>query len=126
MPDRRVLRAHPVLRDLPGPQGPPGLAISTSGNSSLVELIKAVEPFLVRIDVTGQNFTASGSGFIVDARGYVMTNQHVIDSATSITLTTADGNTYSGKVVASDSDRDIALVKMSSGRNDFPVASLGS
>jgi serine protease Do len=112
-----------------GPQGPAGLPGQVSQQASgmqIKDVIVMVEPTLVRIDITAPGFSAAGSGVIVDAAGYVLTNQHVIDSATTIKVTVMSGDSYEATVVKSDSDIDLALLKISSNRTDFTVALLGS
>jgi len=53
----------------------------------------------------------SGSGSIIDARGYVVTNNHVIADATKIFISLADGTQYEGKIVGVDTENDIAVLK---------------
>ena len=53
----------------------------------------------------------SGSGSIIDPRGYVITNVHVIEKATKIYISLYDGSQYEGKVVGSDVESDIAVLK---------------
>lgn len=53
-----------------------------------------------------------GSGFIIDSSGMIVTNNHVVDGAQKVTVTLKDGSTYSGDVVGTDSETDIALVKI--------------
>ena len=53
----------------------------------------------------------SGSGSIIDKRGYVVTNVHVIADASSINISLADGTTYEGKVIGQDKESDIAVLK---------------
>lgn len=55
---------------------------------------------------------ASGSGFIISADGYILTNYHVIEDASSITVTDYDGKTYEAELVGSDSSNDIAVLKI--------------
>jgi S1-C subfamily serine protease len=112
-----------------GPQGPAGVTEQISQQpyaTQIKDLIAMVEPTLVRIDITAPSFTAAGSGVIVDAAGYVLTNQHVIDGATQIKVTVMSGDSYGATVIKSGSDIDLALLKISSDRTDFKVASLGS
>ena len=59
----------------------------------------------------GLQDSGSGSGSIIDKRGYVVTNVHVIENAAKITISLADGTSYEGKVVGSDSECDIAVLK---------------
>ena len=55
---------------------------------------------------------ALGSGFVIDASGYVVTNNHVIDDATTIRVTLSDGNVYPASVVGRDAKTDLALLKI--------------
>lgn len=55
--------------------------------------------------------SGSGSGSIIDKRGYVVTNVHVIENASKISISLADGTTYDGKVVGQDKESDIAVLK---------------
>jgi serine protease Do len=66
-----------------------------------------------------RNMTGQGSGFFISADGYAVTNNHVIDHAKSVQVTTDDGRTYAAKVIGSDSKSDLALIKVD-GRDDFP------
>ncbi|MDR1058058.1 MAG: trypsin-like peptidase domain-containing protein [Treponema sp.] len=53
----------------------------------------------------------SGSGSIIDTRGYVLTNNHVIDNAYKVFINLADGSQYEGTVVGTDPENDLAVVK---------------
>jgi serine protease Do len=64
-----------------------------------------------------------GSGFFISADGYAVTNNHVVDHAESVEVTTDDGKTYSAKVIGTDPKTDIALIKVE-GRGDFPHVAL--
>ena len=55
---------------------------------------------------------SSGSGFILTQDGFVVTNHHVIDGATSVKVTLYDGESYDATVIGSDSDYDIAVLKI--------------
>jgi serine protease Do len=65
-----------------------------------------------------------GSGFIVNAAGYILTNDHVIENGREVIVTTKDGNQYRASVVGRDAKTDIALLKINA-RHDLPVAPLG-
>ena len=65
-----------------------------------------------------------GSGFIVDPKGYVLTNHHVIEDATRITVGLQSGEKYRGTVVGVDSETDVAVLKIEAPR-DLPTLSLG-
>jgi len=64
-----------------------------------------------------------GSGAIFDARGYVLTNNHVVQGAQQIRVTLPDGRAFPGKLIGADPVTDLAVVKID-GR-DLPVAQLG-
>lgn len=55
---------------------------------------------------------ALGSGFIVDPSGYIVTNNHVVDGATKVTVTLTDGSTYPATVKGRDAKTDVALLKI--------------
>lgn len=68
---------------------------------------------------------ATGSGFVTDAEGHVITNQHVVGGADQVTVVTAEGDEYDADVVGTDPSTDIALLDVESGA-DLPVIELGS
>ncbi|MCR5606526.1 MAG: trypsin-like peptidase domain-containing protein [Treponema sp.] len=59
----------------------------------------------------GLQDSGSGSGSIIDKRGYVVTNVHVIENAAKITISLSDGTSYEGSVVGKDEECDIAVLK---------------
>jgi serine protease Do len=68
----------------------------------------------------GRNLvTGQGSGFFISADGYAVTNNHVVDKAETVEVSTDDGKTYSAKVIGTDPRTDVALIKID-GHNDFP------
>ncbi|HML12678.1 MAG TPA: Do family serine endopeptidase [Xanthobacteraceae bacterium] len=66
-----------------------------------------------------QMITGEGSGFFISADGYAVTNNHVVDHAKTVQVTTDDGSKYTAKVVGTDPKTDLALIKVD-GKNDFP------
>jgi serine protease Do len=68
---------------------------------------------------------AKGSGFIIDANGTIVTNNHVVKGASSITVTLSDGTTLPAKVVGTDPRTDIAVLKVRS-PNKLPFIQLGN
>jgi serine protease Do len=67
--------------------------------------------------------TGQGSGFFITADGYAVTNNHVVDKADTVEITTDDGKTYAAKVIGTDPRTDLALIKVE-GRSDFPFVKL--
>ena len=68
---------------------------------------------------------AQGSGFFISADGYIVTNNHVVDHATDVTVTTVDGKTMPAKVIGTDAKTDLALLKVTDGGN-YPFVSFAS
>ncbi|HEY7997574.1 MAG TPA: Do family serine endopeptidase [Pseudolabrys sp.] len=75
----------------------------------------------------GQNhghniITGQGSGFFISADGYAVTNNHVVEKAESVQVTTDDGKTHTAKVIGTDPRTDLALIKVEGG--PFPYVKL--
>ncbi len=68
---------------------------------------------------------AQGSGFFISSDGYIVTNNHVVDHATEVTVTTADGKTIAAKVIGTDPKTDIALLKVKDA-GTYPFVSFAS
>jgi serine protease Do len=60
---------------------------------------------------------AQGSGFFISSDGYIVTNNHVVDHASDVTVTTIDGKTIPAKVIGTDAKTDLALLKVKEGDN---------
>ena len=65
-----------------------------------------------------------GSGVIVDPRGYILTNEHVIARASRVSVTLADERTYPAKIVGTDPDHDLAVIKVEA-REPLPAVETG-
>lgn len=96
-----------------------------AGNEMNVSEIAALnQPSIVEIKtekVTNGSYlqqyvqTGAGSGVIISADGYIVTNNHVIDGASSIKVTLSDGQTYTASLIGTDSKTDIAVLKIDAG-----------
>ena len=69
-----------------------------------------------------QVITGQGSGFFITADGYAVTNNHVVQNAENVQVTTDDGKTHSAKVIGTDPRTDLALIKVDG--KDFPYVKL--
>lgn len=65
-----------------------------------------------------------GSGFIIDPKGFIVTNRHVVKDADEIVVTLGDGKKYKARLVAADAKTDVAVIKIAGGT--FPAARLGN
>lgn len=65
-----------------------------------------------------------GTGFIFDKRGYILTNDHVVEGANSLTIATTDNKTYDGKIIGTYPQGDLAVVQIN-GNGDLPTVTLG-
>ena len=71
----------------------------------------------------GRAVTGQGSGFFISSDGYAVTNNHVVDGADKVEVTTDDGRIFKAKVIGTDARTDLALIKVEGGSN-FPFAKL--
>lgn len=104
---------------------------SVPSGSGIADIVEAAGPAVVYIEASGSgavdrgvmqfygfnlpqtNQTATGTGFVIDDEGYIITNQHVIDGAKNIKVTVQGNETpYSASVVGSDYDLDLAVLKI--------------
>ena len=81
---------------------------------------------VVQSNRVGQYVTSgAGSGVIISAEGFIVTNHHVIDGADSITVTLRDGTKYTGVLIGTDEKTDIAVIWIDPGNRALTVATLG-
>ena len=73
----------------------------------------------------GNSGVSLGSGFIIDSTGIVVTNNHVIDNASEITVTMSDGREFSAKIRARDRETDLAVLEMENVNERLPSVSFG-
>lgn len=94
--------------------------------ASTVNSVVSINCSAVSTNIFGQQTesASSGSGFIYTADGYIVTNQHVIANASSINVTLYNGDTYPATLVGSDSDYDVAVLKIDA--KDLPAVTLGN
>jgi S1-C subfamily serine protease len=67
----------------------------------------------------------AGSGFVIDPRGYIMTNYHVVQGAQAISVTLGDRSHYDAKFIGADQRNDIALVKIDPKDRKLPALTMG-
>ncbi len=100
----------------------------------LVDIIERASPSVVNINtvmlmqdaymnVTPQQ--GMGSGIIIDAKGYILTNNHIAENAQSMMVSMFDGTKLEGKLVGTDPMSDVAVIRVEAGKRKLPVATLG-
>ena len=117
-------------------QAPAAAAVTRAGgHESLADMVEAVGPSVVQIDARsgpravrtpfglmrspGQQ--AVGSGFIIDASGLVITNNHVVDGAERVKVTLSDGSDRTASVLGTDPETDIAVLRIEGGGQFQPI-----
>jgi S1-C subfamily serine protease len=108
--------------------------VAQSANLSVNEIYRRAGKGVVEITVAvGSNGSfpfdgqgsgqATGSGFVYDAQGHIVTNQHVVNGASSISVRFANGATYKATLVGSDASTDLAVIKVNAPRSVLaPIA----
>ena len=125
----------PENSSTPLPSPSPTTASNTTGSYSLpsiTEVVEAVEPAVVSIVVGTVSYNIffqpvpseqAGSGVIIDERGYILTNNHVVEGAESIEVTLPDGRNFDASLVGTDPLTDLAVIKIDG--DDLPTATFG-
>ena len=108
------------------------LSDATGSELTVAEIVKKNEDAVVEIVVSGttqdmwgmpQLTEGAGSGVIVKSNGYIATNYHVIDGANKVQVTLHNGDSYEAKIIGSDADNDIAVIKIDA--KDLTTATIG-
>jgi S1-C subfamily serine protease len=127
--------AHPsatktVVRQVPVQNGQP-----TADSNGLTpgQIYRQTYQGVVEITVSSpqqtpmgnQEAQAQGSGFVIDSDGHIVTNEHVVDSADSVSVRFWNGNTYKASVVGSDQSTDLAVIKVDAPQSVLHPLTLG-
>jgi S1-C subfamily serine protease len=107
-------------------------AVSDEQNS--IEVYKAVSPGVAFINTTSyqqdmwgdvEEGRGNGSGSVIDAEGHILTNNHVVEGATKLTVSFGGDKVYPATVVGRDPDTDLAVIKIEPPANGLTVVGLG-
>lgn len=107
----------------------PTVASSSGDAPDWQAVAHAVRPATVTIQVASGNSQATGSGAIYDTAGHIVTNNHVVSSASNggqIQVTLSDGRLYRADMVGTDSTTDLAVIKLQNPPADLKAAQFGS
>ena len=104
---------------------------SSQTASSAEAVYQEVAPSVVTINTVvtgrfGQTGQGTGSGIVVDSKGDILTNNHVISGGQQITVTLSDGKTYPATVVGTDSAKDLAVIRISAPASALHPVTLGN
>ena len=108
--------------------GPQSTVPALTGNNEQAvreAVVAKVRPAVVEVNVTTQQGGAIGSGVIIDGRGYIVTNNHVVNGAQSMTVTLYDGTNLPAQLVGTDPADDLAVVKITPPSKGLTVATIG-
>jgi putative serine protease PepD len=111
-------------------------ASNISGGLSVAQIARNATPGVVEITVRStsqsqfpfggsQEQSAEGSGFVYDTAGHIVTNEHVVDGANSVTVKFEDGKSYSATVVGKDTSTDVAVIKVNAPASELHPLTLG-
>jgi S1-C subfamily serine protease len=103
----------------------------STGNATALEtqresVAAKVKPSIVEVYVTLANGAAIGSGVIVDSRGYIVTNNHVVSGALSIQVILSNGTKQAAQLAGTDANYDLAVLKIAVPQGALTVATLGN
>ncbi|WP_432054820.1 S1C family serine protease [Streptomyces sp. bgisy022] len=87
-------------------------AVPAGQKGTVSQVAAAVGPSIVEIKAATGSGTSTGSGVVISEDGEVVTNNHVVAGASSITVRTSDGTSYTAEVVGTDSGKDLALIRL--------------
>lgn len=94
--------------------------------NSVVQVTKTMPP-LIPSGPDSENTTSLGSGFIYSKDGYIVTNNHVVEGATTVDITLINGDRYTANVTGTDVFSDLAVIKINENVTDLPlVLTLGN
>lgn len=102
----------PQLTITQSPAGVPTVASDEEGALSLQEIYRRCIGSVVSIVTVTPSGKASGTGIIMSADGYVITNHHVIENAQAVSVLTSDSREYSASIIGSDETSDLAVLKV--------------
>jgi S1-C subfamily serine protease len=111
-----------------------GANSSTAGTTVTASALEAqregvvakLRPTVVEVSVTLTNAAALGSGVIIDGRGYIVTNNHVVSGALTIQVVLSDGTKEPAQLTGADASNDLAVLKIAVPQGGLSVATLGN
>ena len=112
VPDAQTPPPTPELEVQPAQRGTENIVSNAEGALSLQEIYQKLNPSVVSIVSTLKSGTATGTGIIMSESGYIITNHHVIENASQLTVLTYDDRQYTAALVGSDAISDLAVLQI--------------
>lgn len=105
-----------VVSLTPVPGAAPAALLATDLEDDLVALYERVNPSVVHIFIfdEAENFVGSGTGFVYDSAGHIVTNNHVVSGANGLEVVFASGERRGAEVVGTDVDSDLGVIRVDS------------
>lgn len=126
--DASLVSFSQAAQPTPTAVSPTLVAQADAAQAVLINVYQRVDPSVVNIEVSTDNteiLDTSGSGFVIDLDGHIVTNSHVIQDAKSILVTFYDGYTATGERVGADEYSDLAVIKVKVAREHLLPVTLG-
>ena len=101
------------------------VASLSEGCLSAADIYEAVRPSVVRVNSSGAQSQGTGTGVVIDDEGHVLTNNHVINGASSVEVVFADGSTSDAEIVGTDPANDLAVIDVTDPNVELDPATLG-
>jgi serine protease Do len=102
----------------------PVRTVSSQSNMSVADIAQRIRPAITQVQAEGKSGDSRGSGVLFRSDGHLLTNFHVVDGADQVRVVLDSGRELMAKVVGSDPETDVAVLKIDGG--PFPIATLGS
>ena len=118
--------AVPVEQGGSPAQSLPEQVVVSSSQEMLVSIYDKVSPGVVLIQVLTASGGGLGTGFVYDDQGHIITNFHVVDGATELEVDFPSGYKTTGKVIGTDTDSDIAVIKVDAPKEELHPIKLGN
>jgi putative serine protease PepD len=114
----------PAVSADPAPSAAP--VASARAATDVSALYARVSPGVVSVETLSGSGGGSGSGFVLDDEGYILTNEHVVEGAESVRVRFSEGAPISARVVGADASSDLALLKIDAGDRRLTPLTLGT
>jgi putative serine protease PepD len=118
--------ASPVATTTAAADPAPTATATARSATDVSALYERVSTGVVSIETTNGQGGGTGSGFVIDKAGHIVTNEHVVDGAQTVRVRFGEGAPITAKIVGEDPSSDLALLKIDAGERELTPLTLGS